>query len=681
MHMNELEIFLAALDIEDPQQRSSYLDEACGGDMVLRRQLDRLWDAHERSGQFLDVPALRQLAEKEGEPTDRFEVDADQAPQPSASAEQIDLSFLEPSADPNSLGRLTHYDIREVVGRGGCGIVLRAFDEKLERIVAVKVMAPELAATSPARKRFLREASATAAVRHPHVVTIYAVEEQPLPFLVMEFIDGQTLQQRSTEIGPFQVGDILRIGYQMADGLAAAHEQGLIHRDIKPANTLLERGVHSVKITDFGLARTADDASVTQSGCITGTPLYMSPEQALGGKLDQRSDLFSLGSVLYLMCTGRPPFRAPSSYAVLKRVVEEQPRPIREVIPEIPSWLVAIVDKLHAKKPQDRFESAAKVAELLKKCAVDIERRDGCELSPEVQALIPPLLSSLEAAIASPVAGSPQEPLRTRLQDALTNRRVVWLWGAAMLVTLGGVGFSVLPNRSPAGLQGVQSDKQQADPQNTQQDEPQTSRGEPRDTAGGESEFTRLFNDDNLAGWIPVRSPTIEWSNQDGTITARNRAGYLNSAGQLKSIKTYRDFHFRCEVLAGSGVMPMLLFRSNDSVQVGNRRGYALADPLPDSPLQQQGWGYGSLYADDFQVLPHDARLAASSVRDLNIKIGQWYQLEFIAEQQTVEVRINGISTVRYHSDNPQLNRAGSIGLRCGAGASLAIRNVELKEL
>src|SRR5947208_756630 len=136
---------------------------------------------------------------------------------------------------------------------------------------------------------------------------------------------------------------MLRIGLQIADGLSAAHAQGLVHRDVKPANILLENGVQRVKITDFGLARAADDASLTQSGTITGTPTYMSPEQAGGERLDQRSDLFSLGSVLYALCTGRPPFRAPNSMAVLKRVCEETPRSIREVNPEIPDWLEAII--------------------------------------------------------------------------------------------------------------------------------------------------------------------------------------------------------------------------------------------------------------------------------------------------------------------------------------------------
>lgn len=279
-----------------------------------------------------------------------------------------DLGFLAPSAKPGSLGRLDHYEILEVLGRGGFGIVFRAFDEALQRVVAVKVLIPQLAATSPARKRFLREARASAGIRHENVVQVYAIGEQPLPYLVMEYIAGETLQQRLDAHGPILVDEAVRLGAQIARGLAAAHETGLIHRDIKPANVLLEKGIDGkAKLTDFGLARTADDASLTQSGVVAGTPMFMAPEQAQGEKADHRADLFSLGSVLYTTVSGRPPFRAETTMAVLRRVTEDTPRPIPEIIPEVPAWLCAVIEKLHAKRPQDRFQSAREVAELLEK--------------------------------------------------------------------------------------------------------------------------------------------------------------------------------------------------------------------------------------------------------------------------------------------------------------------------
>src|SRR5262249_15187541 len=154
----------------------------------------------------------------------------------------------------------------------------------------------------------------------------------------------------------------LRIGLQVALGLAAAHARGLVHRDVKPANILLERDTGRVKLTDFGLARAVDDASLTQSGVVSGTPLYMAPEQARDEALDHRADLFSLGSVLYALCTGRPPFRASSTPALLRRICDEEPRPVREINPKVPPWVAALIAALHAKDPARRIASAEEVA-------------------------------------------------------------------------------------------------------------------------------------------------------------------------------------------------------------------------------------------------------------------------------------------------------------------------------
>jgi serine/threonine protein kinase len=208
-------------------------------------------------------------------------------------------------------------------------MVLKAHKSRLNRVVALKVLMPALAGSDLARRRFFREAQAAAAVRHDHVVTIHAVDEAAgLPYLVMQLVPGQSLQQKLDRDGPLPLGETLRIGMQIASGLAAAHAQGLVHRDIKPANVLLEHGSR-VKITDFGLARALDDASLSTSGTIAGTPYYMSPEQARGETVGHGTDLFSLGSVRYAMCTGRPPFQADTTVAVLQKVSDDQPRPIR----------------------------------------------------------------------------------------------------------------------------------------------------------------------------------------------------------------------------------------------------------------------------------------------------------------------------------------------------------------
>src|SRR5262249_10648625 len=223
--------------------------------------------------------------------------------------ESSPLDFLEPSAEPDHLGRLGPYEVLEVLGQGGMGVVLKGFDEALQRPVAIKLLAPVLAVSGAARKRFAREARAAAAISHEHVVPIFAVDTcNGLPYLVMPFIPGLSLQERLERDGPLELEEILSIGLQTASALAAAHAEGLIHRDVKPANILLENGVERVRLCDFGLARALDDAGLTQSGMLPGTPAYMAPEQARGEPLDARADLFSLGSVLYAMCTGRSPF-------------------------------------------------------------------------------------------------------------------------------------------------------------------------------------------------------------------------------------------------------------------------------------------------------------------------------------------------------------------------------------
>src|SRR5947207_10065759 len=190
----------------------------------------------------------------------------------------------------------------------------------------------------------------------------------------MQIVAGESLQARLDRQGPLALREILRIAHQTAAGLAAAHAQGLVHRDVKPSNILLEQGIERALLTDFGLARAADDASLTHTGYLPGTPHYMSPEQARGDAVDARSDLFSLGSVMYAMCTGRPPFRADTSFGVLRRITDTQPRPIREVNADIPIWLVTIIDKLLSKQPSERFSSAAELAHLLERSLAHVQQ-------------------------------------------------------------------------------------------------------------------------------------------------------------------------------------------------------------------------------------------------------------------------------------------------------------------
>jgi len=323
------------------------------------------------------------------------------------------IEFLDPPDpdQPGTLGRLGPYEVIEVLGQGGMGVVLKARDPALDRTVAIKVLTPALAHGATARRRFAREARAAAAVGHEHIVAIHAVDEfRGLPYLVMQYIPGRSLQERLDAAGPLEVPEILRIGTQAARALAAAHAQGVVHRDVKPANILLENCIERVKLTDFGLARAIDDASLTQSGIIAGTPQYMAPEQARGEPVDARSDLFSLGAVLYAMAGGRPPFRADSAMAVLKRVCDDRQRSIRELNPAIPDWLEAVIDRLLAKDPADRFQTATEVADLLERGLAHVQQPTAVP-RPEIPGEPGASLPSLEFDL--PAARTPHRPRRT----------------------------------------------------------------------------------------------------------------------------------------------------------------------------------------------------------------------------------------------------------------------------
>jgi serine/threonine protein kinase len=260
------------------------------------------------------------------------------------------------------LGRLGRYDIERVIGTGGMGVVLKAFDTELHRVVAIKVLAQHLASNGSARRRFSREAQAAAAVLHPNVIPIYNVEQDDeLPYLVMQCVNGKSLQGKVDEHGPLSVAEALRIAKQTAAGLAAAHEQGLVHRDVKPANILLEENVDRVLLSDFGLARAVDDASLTRTGVVAGTPHYMSPEQARGDAIRCDSDQFSLGSVMYFMLTGHPPFRAENAMGVLNRICHDPHRPIEAINADVPVEVSNLIDRLLSKSSKDRFPSAIAV--------------------------------------------------------------------------------------------------------------------------------------------------------------------------------------------------------------------------------------------------------------------------------------------------------------------------------
>jgi len=266
-------------------------------------------------------------------------------------------------ADPGQPATIGHYELGAKIGRGGMGAVYRAYDRKLSRDVAIKFLKPDLTRDGTFVERFVREAQAAAGIVHPNVVTVHSIEETDgVPWIVMELIEGESLRTRLRRFGPLTLTSGARSGALIAEGLPAAHEKRLIHRDIKPSNIVLLEDLDEVRITDFGLAHLEGATRLTKSGMLMGTPKYMAPEQARGEKIDHRTDLFSLGSVLYAMCTGRAPFEGKNNAEVVSNVAKHQLIPIETVDPTLPRWLTDIITKLLKQNPADRFQSAQEVA-------------------------------------------------------------------------------------------------------------------------------------------------------------------------------------------------------------------------------------------------------------------------------------------------------------------------------
>jgi serine/threonine protein kinase len=298
------------------------------------------------------------------------------------------------------------------------GVVFQAEDPQLRRMVALKVMRPSLAASAEYHQRFLREARLSAAIDHEHIVTVYQVgEDRGVPYMAMQLLRGETLGDRLERAGGrLPIEEVLRIGREVAEGLAAAHARGLIHRDIKPANIWLEAGHGRVRIVDFGLARGAEsDAHVTHAGAVIGTPAYMAPEQASGGQVDARCDLFSLGAVLYRAATGEMPFPGKDTLSVLHALATRTPTPPHRVVPSLPRLFSGLVMRLLAKDPGDRPQSARDVVET-------IEALERGETEEEADAA-PPEKDQGAAAPRSPAAEESKRPRNDKRPERPRPRR------------------------------------------------------------------------------------------------------------------------------------------------------------------------------------------------------------------------------------------------------------------
>ncbi len=288
------------------------------------------------------------------------------------------------------------YQLGSVIGRGGMGTVYRGSDLVLERTVAVKVISGPLAAEEPARiARMEREAKATAALAHPAVVTVYdAGVDGVTPFIVMEHLVGRDLAAELRERAPLPARETMRIAEQVASALAAAHAAGLIHRDIKPANVLITN-TGAVKVLDFGIARARDGTVLTQAGGVAGTAAYMAPELAMGGEADERSDVYSLGCLIYAMLSGAPPFSGQTDAAILHQHVNARPRSLQASSLRLPEGLAEMVEEMLSKSPDARPQNAGDVAERLRRMALASPPTVATQTRPDrPTAEMPPIVRS-----------------------------------------------------------------------------------------------------------------------------------------------------------------------------------------------------------------------------------------------------------------------------------------------
>ena len=349
-------------------------------------------------------------------------------------ADEID--FLLPPQQADELGRLGDYRVLEVLGVGGMGIVFRAEDPKLQRQIALKVMKPTAAASRSAKNRFIREAQATAAIDHDNIVQIYQVgEDRQMPFIAMQFLRGESLQKRLQRADRLDEREVVRIGRDVAAGLAAAHQRGLVHRDIKPDNIWLdEAAAYRAKILDFGLVRMATgDDGLTQSGMVLGTPRYMAPEQAKGEAVDHRSDLFSLGAVLYHLASGKPPFECGNLTATLIAVSRADFHPISSACPDLHPDLAELITRLLSREKEARPQSAAEVADSLARIQRQLTDQRSQPLEPMPQRPFTPTRESGQPRVADATtlhapAAFPTQPV----DRANTRKTPAWIAAATV---------------------------------------------------------------------------------------------------------------------------------------------------------------------------------------------------------------------------------------------------------
>jgi len=412
--MNATDLFDKLIAIDDPLAQAELLKQIETENPEVAQTLRDMLANFAPSDSFLETPAVEQIAQQtDGE--DFLKAIQVRFQEPKRYSESdLSLDFLSPPSVSGTLGNLAGYEIHKLIGYGGSGIVLRAKDPGLNKWFAIKVMHADQVRDTVARSRFMQEARSLGRIDHENIVRVYRVEESPVPFLVMELVQGTSLDRLIDRGNSMRLDLFLSIAIQIARGLEIAHEHGLVHRDVKPGNILLtDDGSSSpvprvAKLTDFGLARQASDLRLTVAGSIVGTPMYMSPEQIKDDTIDLRSDLFSLGTVYYEMIAGRPPFRGSNHYFVMNSIVDEAPESLIGSGNSIPDSLEKVILKLLEKDPSNRYQSATEVIDALESLdrpMETIEKPVGVSFSSVLRRMdIVPLMSLTGLVVTSAIA-------------------------------------------------------------------------------------------------------------------------------------------------------------------------------------------------------------------------------------------------------------------------------------
>ena len=493
----------------------------------------------------------------------------------------VGCEFMAAPKSTDEIGRLGPYRVLGPLGAGGMGKVFLAEDPALRRTVALKVMHPKVASNPIAKARFLREARAQAAVEHDNIILIHQVgEDRGIPFIAMPLLKGQTLAAALKQNPRPPIAEVLRITREIAEGLAAAHDENLVHRDIKPANIWLEGAKRRVKILDFGLARSDDDGrlgegAVTHAGTIIGTPAYMSPEQARGDRVDARTDLFSLGVVLYQMSVGELPFRGPTPLAILTALAAETPVHPLARDPALPPALADLAMRLLSKDPAGRPATAHDVVEELRRIEASLSQRAAAPAmmpdSSDPWSDIDATNTELTASRPMPAAKKLSKPdtASTPVPPSLSRK---WSWiagGVAGVLVLGLLGWWAFRTPKPKTTGGTA---------------PVVVQPAPEKPAPGELPF---FNGKDLANWI---SDPGYWRVENGELI-----GNLAAGTHIYTQTEYGDFELSFEAKiktpkSGKAARAQVYLRNDARAKTATPKG-SMTFTGPKCLLGDTDWG------------------------------------------------------------------------------------------